>query len=44
MYVKSKQVLTRVAGNSGSLFKMAESLKTMKDSFIFKPFRVLESK
>ena len=28
-------VLTRVAGNSDSLFKMAESLLTMKDSFIF---------
>ena len=28
-------VLTRVAGNSDSLFKMVESLWTMKDSFIF---------
>ena len=28
-------VYTRVAGNSDSLFNMAESLWTMKDSFIF---------
>ena len=44
MYVKIRvSVLTRVAGNSDSLFKMAESLYTVKDSFIFS-FRVLESK
>ena len=35
-YVKIRvSVKTRVTGNSNSLFKMAESLLTLKDSFIF---------
>ena len=39
MYVKIRvSVLERVARNSDSMFKMAESLYTMMDSFIFSIF------
>ena len=36
-------VQTRVMGNSNALFKMVESIWTLKDLFIFLIFCVLES-